>query len=433
MQPERDAQRPSKRSLSTWKEIAEYLGVNVRTAQKWEQWRGLPVRRLPGGRGRVLADVRELDAWMKSATPADRPDTHGGRGLLWAGSVAVLVLLLIGGALALFQRSGTPARLKVDGNALVVSDERGEELWRQTFGVDLGDYQTQFHRAKREYGAIVDLDGDGEQEVLFIVCPKPSQVRTGGFLACYSASGREQWRYEPGRGAEEFPEILKPPYLPLNLLVFRSAGRTRIAVSSIHHSWFPSEVAVLSGDGKLLNAYWHAGHLHSLATIEGPDPARPFLAAGGVANGYRSAALVVLNPEDFGGTSREESPEHQLPGPPGREWARVLFPRSELNGTRNPFNVVSGLRVAGSKLEVMVNEDPDGSAEVAHTFDSPFRYLGAELTSNFAARHEELRRLGLLRAPLEESQIERELGGIRWLKAPPEVDLQAMAERDRLR
>ena len=61
--------------LNSWKEIADYLGVNVRTAQKWERHRGLPVRRGPGLRSRVSADADELDAWRRrlvNRTPEDR-------------------------------------------------------------------------------------------------------------------------------------------------------------------------------------------------------------------------------------------------------------------------------------------------------------------------------------------------------------------------
>jgi excisionase family DNA binding protein len=53
------------RQLSSWKEIAHYLGVNVRTAQKWERERGLPVHRAAGARSRVSADTAGLDAWKQ--------------------------------------------------------------------------------------------------------------------------------------------------------------------------------------------------------------------------------------------------------------------------------------------------------------------------------------------------------------------------------
>jgi hypothetical protein len=59
--------------LNSWKDIANYLQVSVRTAQLWEEHRGLPVRRVPGRRGIVWADPAELDAWRKSASGA-RPN-----------------------------------------------------------------------------------------------------------------------------------------------------------------------------------------------------------------------------------------------------------------------------------------------------------------------------------------------------------------------
>jgi tetratricopeptide (TPR) repeat protein len=53
--------------LASWKGIAAYFGCNVRTAKRWEQRRGLPVRRAPGKKGStVFAYASELDAWLKS-------------------------------------------------------------------------------------------------------------------------------------------------------------------------------------------------------------------------------------------------------------------------------------------------------------------------------------------------------------------------------
>jgi hypothetical protein len=51
--------------LTSWKEIASYLGKGVRTVQRWEQQFGLPVRR-PNekSKGIVRATSKELDAWL---------------------------------------------------------------------------------------------------------------------------------------------------------------------------------------------------------------------------------------------------------------------------------------------------------------------------------------------------------------------------------
>jgi DNA-binding transcriptional regulator YiaG len=53
--------------LNSWKEIAAYLGVTARTAQRWEKIESLPARR---HKHEVLSSVfaypSELDAWWHS-------------------------------------------------------------------------------------------------------------------------------------------------------------------------------------------------------------------------------------------------------------------------------------------------------------------------------------------------------------------------------
>jgi hypothetical protein len=52
--------------LSSWKDIARYMGKGVRTVQRWERHLGLPVRRPNGAshKSAVLLDRGDLDAWM---------------------------------------------------------------------------------------------------------------------------------------------------------------------------------------------------------------------------------------------------------------------------------------------------------------------------------------------------------------------------------
>lgn len=63
--------------LSTWQEIADYLGVSKRTAQNWKAEKGLPVRQFPGEKSRATAFKPELDAWKRKSLvlpePPERP------------------------------------------------------------------------------------------------------------------------------------------------------------------------------------------------------------------------------------------------------------------------------------------------------------------------------------------------------------------------
>lgn len=53
------------RVLTSWKEIAAYLGKGVRTVQRWEKDFGLPIRRPHGSdKSAILARTRDLDAWV---------------------------------------------------------------------------------------------------------------------------------------------------------------------------------------------------------------------------------------------------------------------------------------------------------------------------------------------------------------------------------
>lgn len=55
-----------RKKLDSWKEIADYLGRDVRTAMRWEAEQGLPVRHLPGGKRRaVFALTDEIDEWLQ--------------------------------------------------------------------------------------------------------------------------------------------------------------------------------------------------------------------------------------------------------------------------------------------------------------------------------------------------------------------------------
>lgn len=56
------------RRISDWKGVAAYFGRDERTVRRWEQQRGLPVHRMPGGsRSLIFAYERELEAWLHRA------------------------------------------------------------------------------------------------------------------------------------------------------------------------------------------------------------------------------------------------------------------------------------------------------------------------------------------------------------------------------
>jgi hypothetical protein len=60
--------------LSSWKEIAAYVGKGVRTVQRWEKEHGLPVRRVgvgPLSKLPIFALPEEIDVWLRSMHPSE--------------------------------------------------------------------------------------------------------------------------------------------------------------------------------------------------------------------------------------------------------------------------------------------------------------------------------------------------------------------------
>lgn len=70
--------------MSSWKDIAQYLGKGVRTVQRWERHLGLPVRRPVGAsqKSAVLLYRDDVDAWLatrfstRGVQRAEKPQIH---------------------------------------------------------------------------------------------------------------------------------------------------------------------------------------------------------------------------------------------------------------------------------------------------------------------------------------------------------------------
>ena len=62
--------------LTSWKEVAAYLGKGVRTVQRWEKFDHLPVRRVNGS-SKIIVYRSELDHWLRSQTVLDQASPSG--------------------------------------------------------------------------------------------------------------------------------------------------------------------------------------------------------------------------------------------------------------------------------------------------------------------------------------------------------------------
>jgi hypothetical protein len=405
--------------LASWKEIASYLGVSIRTAQMWERERGLPVRRLPGSHGRVIAATADLEAWRYSRLPgtaAPRNGTRRGihfpagrRAWAWLGVTAAVITLAVAAAVLRYPRN-LPAGYRFDRNTLAVLDARGRELWRKTFPGLAAALDS-----RRIW--IGDIEGDGQSEVLF--APVWERPGSGPGILCYSHDGREKWRFSPGRPVRSRIEQFGPNFdvQAFAVAALGPRGALRIVASSAHRLHHPAQVALLDPGGRLLREYWHSGHLTEVLITDLGRHGRNRILLGGVDRARRAATLVVLDPETMGGASVEEDADFQLQGfAPGRELARLVFPRSDINRLMEPYSRCDMLWREGNEIAVSVQQRlAQEGAAVHYDLNLDLSLSRMEVSSGFEQAHAQLFAGRMLDHALTSAEVD-ELRQITYLK-----------------
>ena len=246
-----DSDQVSPRDLTSWKEIAAFLGVSERTAQNWETKHGLPVKRLPGARGRVLGITAELEQWKTKALvsrPGNRvPENISeladwGRKALaskqatkhsgWSSrfktisSLSALVALAVIVGIVWIARNrpsekkpGNADSFAIDGSIFIAKDKLGQELWRWSAPVPFlrSSYQNS-NALDRSFVQFEDLERDSNNETIFAYDPV-NRNEVGCRLYCLSDTGEVLWNFTPGRTVKTPGGTIEGPFIIANFLV----------------------------------------------------------------------------------------------------------------------------------------------------------------------------------------------------------------------
>lgn len=334
--------------LDSWKEIARYLGRDVRTVIRWEQGRGLPVHRVPGGRiSRVFAYPHELDEWL-----ATRPgDLNGTNDAVAEESVneetangdsvyleipplerrspillvfAVVAVVSLAGVIWTRAESEPIGQLAVAGNEIVAFDAARRTRW--THRIESGELRPPPVR----WNHVGDIDGDGRQEIFAALHVRPAEVNSyGSELVRLSPSGALEWtaraddRFTFGDGE------YGPPWPASDLTVYRAGGEPRIAWSLRHFTWWPSMVVSLNARGERLGVFVNSGWIRSTA----PSRDGQYLFVTGISNSRRAYFLAVLDTAHPSGRAPEDagSPMECVSCPEGAPLHYFVFPRTEVS------------------------------------------------------------------------------------------------------
>jgi hypothetical protein len=316
-------------TIDSWKAIADYLGVSIRTAQSWEKERRLPIHRDGSGpRARVFAVREDLDRWKGSSigTSAESSAGNTARRLRFAALLVAVSVLTAASYLAIRvsvgeSRVANPAACRQQSNYIEVFDAAGEMLWME-----------QLLPYPREQNAdslgclVADIDRDGRNEVLVATHDPPHWI--SGRLHCFDPDGRKRWvgsfeetlrfgeRTFTGFYVKWFTPILDtdPPYVAVSLA----------------NVYFPSATLLLDpNDGREVSRYLHPGHIEHFARLDLDGDGAEELLLGGVNNPGEGLGLAALVALELPFPDPDPAVIDLFGRPGGQETAYLLFPRSD--------------------------------------------------------------------------------------------------------
>lgn len=405
--------QPSRgRKLHSWKEVAAYLGVTVRSAQRWEKTGGLPVRRLGRGRSaRVVAFTGELDQWIQAGGAAEAGDVAAAgerrsrlrRWLLAAfaaGCVATLVVVLLS-----FEGAGEPENwsLSADGT-LTVRDARGAVLWQKQFP---GQHR-EADPASPPPVLVTDIDGDGRREVL-LQRFQPGLSRPCSSLLCFEHEGRLRWEFRYDARKTFGGRTFEPEFRPQLVVPARLQGRPFLVTVANHRIWYPAQVALLdASSGRLVEEYWHPGLIrHGLLHDLDRDGQEEFLFAGinNPGEGLGHAALGVLKLPFSKAPRRAALSDGRFPPlTGGGEFLYVLFPRPDVNRVAGFWPIPYDLSMDHQGRIRLALPLPEAGA-IVYYLDDQLAVVECRFSDNFAALHERFYRQGLLDHRLSQREL----------------------------
>jgi hypothetical protein len=390
---------PERKSLQSWKEIATFMGVTVRSVQRWES-DGLPVYRQGDGRkARVFAYPGELKEWLEArglrepepeteaacAPPERQPPRPRIQRKPWWAAAGVAVALAAAMVLwrtGVFPAAPVPAHWRLDGSTLRVLDAAEHLCWEKT----LPPLGPAFDARVRDKVVIADIDGDGRTELLLSYVPAgPDQT---GRLMCFDHRGRLRWESRFGAARTFGARQFDANYIGVFVKPVQAGGRHLLLTVANHHIWYPAQAALLdAANGKVVEEYWHPGAIYHCLIYDIDDDGQPEALLGGINNpgdglGHPGVAVLKL---PFSKAPRR-TPAAGDPFPPvtgGGELAYALFPLADFLRQQGHLGAVHTMSVDRNR-RILV-ETP---GFIVYYLDSHLNVLEYRFSGEFEPLHD---------------------------------------------
>ena len=390
--------------LDTWGEIARYLGVETRTAQRWQKHLGLPVHKGAGGQ-RTHAYTDEVDAWQQSREhklPTDDGDASGEPETvvaptpsrrtfpLWS-SVLVATVALTAVAVTLFvQRRQVGASepvtkvILVDGHVAGINAS-GHEIWRYVPDRPLAAINTTGRPDVQQDFEPFDLDGDGRDEWLGLVVSGAGTdaVET---LICLSPEGKFRWQFGSDMSLEFRAGMYKAPWRIFDIEPVIDGADRSVWLAVNHSVWWPGAVLKLSPNGVSELRYVQPGSVRMVKSLV--RNGRHVVLAGGVINGSGSASIAVLDTKGPPAAAPPIGPDSFdcLNCPTAMPLALILLPRTPVNKAAGlGYNQVEALTTMGTLRATTFEAQAFEGASVLFELDDQWNVTLATPTDGYWA------------------------------------------------
>lgn len=300
--------------FNTWKEIAHYVGQNIRTCQRWEKDLGFPVHRLDNYQNsRVFAYKEEIDNWLKDKLNIQGINRkHQISFTLKQSRLIIISIIIIFAATAilasiLLNSSSPPVDFKISNSKLIVLNEQREKLWEYDTGIDDLEseslYKTSFQKKKFHEGAYFlpliafeDIDKNGSKETLFIVQPTINALEKK--LICFSEEGIPLWHFKPSEYREKECANLHSK-IGFGLEDIDDDGSYEIILLDSPILDCPSHVVLLDHKGVIIAHYKHAGHIRDYVCFDMNHDGIKEIILAGDSTEWQSQACAVLDFSDM--------------------------------------------------------------------------------------------------------------------------------------
>lgn len=418
--------------LDGWKAIADHLGRDPRTVQRWHHQRGMPVHHVPGNRhGTVFAYPEELDDWLTKGAPAKEPpdppeprqpkddgpaapalqgfDARKTRRWRHLGPVPAAVLLAAGViaiALSTFgspRRGAVPTQWELNGPVLSALGASRDVIWN--FELPEGRVMAASGvEASLDRTLSVDLNSDGLSEVVAAIgYNRAGRIEQDAELYCLTSNGRLLWRYRPNQSLIFAGQEFTRPWRFNGAAAIALPGRS-VWVSFIHRTWWPSFVVRLAADGTETLAFVNAGHIYALQGVE--IGGRSLMLVGGFNNESMLPAVAAVAADGPAATSPQTPGTPFVCGncPPGRPLKYLLFPSSDVHiALGRPFVMVADIQTpdAAGAVEVSVRH-PGRSMRAVYRVSRDLTPLSVAFSDDYWKVHQELSDAGKIKHRAED-------------------------------